>query len=361
MAAADPAAVDEEFDEIFGSADDGEQNEDEATADAPQALTPREKILAAAKARKERLERERQAQDEAAEADAAQAVPDFTAGEGAQAAGDDEKEGQNRKIGLPLVALLGLLVAGMIGAGVFFFGMNKGDSPAPGTEQVIEDGDQSAAGSDSVDMESVTPSVLSTSATPDGATLYRQGKNMLASAASLEDRVAAFTTIREAAIYGNVPAQYRLGEMYFTGTGTEQNLPNAKRWFTEAALSGNAAAMHRLGTLAIDPQIDGQNFSLALEWFGRAANYGVIDSMYNLGFLYDPGSDLLPLELRSASESYYWYALAARQGDPQAPIDGANVAGRLTPEQVTQIDDDVLTWVPLPNDPAVNDGLQIVN
>lgn len=354
---------DDEFDAVF--------NENAPETD-PEKMSPREKILAAAKARKERLARERATQPEAAQPEDSE-TPAFPGDDGPMKEVhdlpdiDDEfsgEDGQNRKFGLPMIALLGMLVAAMVAAGILFFGLNgdDADGPPPATEEQSDaghsDGQNAKAGDNEHGDAQASDKPVQTAA-PDGLTLYERGKRMLESAQTPNDEAAAFAVIREAAIYGSVPGQYKLGEMYFSGEGIDQNLYNAKKWFTEAALSGNAPAMHRLGTLAIDPNVDGQNFKLALDWFTRAANYGVIDSMYNLGYLYDPTSDLLPEDLRDAQKSYYWYTLAAQQGDPQAAEDSLKVAVRLTPAQVAAQDDEINAWEPVAYNPAVHDGLQI--
>jgi localization factor PodJL len=353
--AADPAQAAE--DEALAAEADTDEDDSAETPSEPNTMSPREKILAAAKARQERLARER------ADREDISSPEPLTAATAPVSTFEDDPDvdtGTNRRLGLPLVALLGLGLVGMIFAATMFFGFGDSPSDAPVAEdEVVADTPAAPTRSLPASAGSELPDIPA--GTSNGVALYQQGKELAAAAQTLDERAEAFALIREAAIYGHVPAQYRLGEMYSMGMGTEQNLQNAKRWFTEAAMSGNAAAMHRLGTLAFDPNVDGQNFNQAIEWFTRAANYGVIDSMYNLGYLFDPTSDLLPSEMRNAEQSYYWYALATRQGDLQAPIDGANVANRLSPERVAAIEADVAEWQPNPVDEAVNDGLQIVN
>lgn len=269
-----------------------------------------------------------------------------------------DEHGQNRRLSIPLLAGLGgVLLIAVIG-GTFLLG-GGGDDDRGSEESVTV---PSVA---QTDMPQRTEPAATTPPTaaqqPDGTELYERGKQLLGTASTPSDYAEAFRLIREAAIYGNVPARYRLGELYFSGTGTAQDLQSAKRWFTEAALDGNAASMHRLGTLAVDPSVDGQNFELALEWFGRAAEYGVIDSMYNLGYLYDPTSELLRPEMRDAEKAYFWYGVAAREGDPVAPQDAENVGDSLSPSTRARIDQQIADWQPKPYDAAKNDGLQIVN
>lgn len=317
-------------------------------------MSPREKILAAARARQERLAREDvppaaapQMSDLGGQRVSSAPAPEAAVG----------PDGRNKRLGLPLVVLLGLLALAIVIAAAVFFSQAAEDKPSDEAAAVTTDAENPDAATDAT----IPPQLASPASAPDGAALYSVAKSAIASATTPEDRARAFGQMRDAALAGNVPAQYRLGEMFFSGMGTEQNLQNAKRWFTEAALSGNAAAMHRLGSLAIDPAVDGQNFSLALEWFGRAANFGVVDSMYNLGYLYDPTTDILPAEMRDPAKAFYWYLLASEQGDQQAGVDGANVGARLTEDRIAEIRADVSSWAPLPADPAVNDGLSIDN
>ncbi|MEM6650431.1 MAG: hypothetical protein AAF603_09300, partial [Pseudomonadota bacterium] len=315
---------DAEFDAVFDA-----PGANEGVEDAAKPLTPREKILAAAKARRKRLADEQAAlpQDEenATESEAEEKDRHSVLGDRSDEAEHADidaaikPDGQNRKLGLPLIALLGLLILAMLAAGLIFFGGGSKEEEAVEETAMVDEG---------IPAEEVVPAPapLPPVAAPDGKALYEQGKAMLNNAISLEDQAAAFTVVREAALYGHVPAQYLLGEMFFNGLGTDQNFINAKRWYNDAALSGNALAMHRLGTLAIEES----DFSLSLEWFERAANYGVIDSMYNLGLLYDPNAEFLPPDMHNVEQSYLWYELAAQKGDMEARKDADIIRDSLT-------------------------------
>ncbi|MGV6819975.1 MAG: hypothetical protein ACWA5T_05695 [Parvularcula sp.] len=365
---------DAEFDAVFG---DGPAPSDTDTVPPASEeagnlqptgpLTAKQKILAAARARKERVELEKAAEETAAGATVADAVAgpnaDQSPGETSEetlAAAKKADDGQNRRLGLPLLVLMGLCVLGAAGAAAWFF---RGDSGAPKTPPQAEATNPQLTENTRTEPEEAplpTPTAP-LDPTPDAPALYAEAKALM-STGDAADSARAFPIMREAAINGNVPAQYRLGEMYFKGRGTAQDLREAKRWFESAALSGNAAAMHRLGSLAVQPP-NGEpaNYDQALDWFARAANYGVVDSMYNLGFLYDPSSDILPADMRDAARAYRYYMLAAHQGDEQAQLDGVVVASTLSPDTVESIDAEIDQWTPLPNDPRVNDGLDIAN
>ncbi|MEM9234282.1 MAG: tetratricopeptide repeat protein, partial [Pseudomonadota bacterium] len=322
--------------------------------DAPAKMTAREKIIAAARARHERLAREREESGQTELIDEAPVAPeDEIIAESALHAGPVDADGQNRRLGVPLVVLLGVILLGAILIGAFLMTRGGGEDTAE-VPQAATTGAVTETAGQPADSALATPP-------PDGAILYAQGKDVLATATTSEEYTQGFNLMREAAIFGHIPARYRLGELYFAGIGTQQDLRSAKTWFTEAAMDGNAAAMHRLGSLAIDSSFEGQNFDDAMEWFGRAADLGVIDSMYNLGYLYDPSTvGYLPAERQSAEEAYFWYSIAAREGDPVAPGDAAAVAATLSAQQVETIDARVRAWTARPYDPRVNDGLQVV-
>ena len=367
--AASPEPTLDDFDDldaIFGTESKSEDISSDEIAEAeirdelfseeePEPRTPaREKIIAAALARKERLARQRQQSEE----------PDILDDDDELIAALDEasavdEDGQNLSLAKPILFILGAALIVTVLMAVFMMGGEKDSPSEPALEQPVISSSSPSSTSPAASPD--TSASGGDAATTDGVALYNQGVEQLQSASSPEEFREAFNLIRESAIFGYVPARYRLGELYFSGTGTPQDLQSAKRWFTEAALSGNALSMHRLGTLAVDSSVDGQNFELALEWFGRAAEYGVIDSMYNLGFLYDPTSELLPPDMRSAEQAYFWYGVAARQGDPVAPADAANVAATLSSAKVEVIDKRIDAWQPRPFDPAKNDGLQIAN
>lgn len=322
---------------------------------SPEKMTAREKIIAAAKARHERQVR---AREEAAMPEPQiedQKPADFYAPPGQNdyynQQGPVDQDGQNRRLGLPLIILLGIIVLGAIIAGAYFF--------TRGGDETISMSDLDAASSSSP-IETVVETSELAVAPPDGSGLYLEAKAALRSATTDEQRIAAFEKTRQAAFLGYTPAEYMLGKLYHDGTGTSLDLDKAKSWYRMAAEDGNAAAMHGLATLAINANFEGENVEMAVEWFRRAADYGFIDSLYNLGYLYDPSTEgYLPASELSAEESYYWYSLAARQGDPVAPEEMARVGRSLNQQQISRVNQRVANWTPRPYDDSINDRLQL--
>lgn len=51
------------------------------------------------------------------------------------------------------------------------------------------------------------------------------------------------------ALEGDARAQFELGEFFYTGRQTQQDLQQALRWYEMASLQGHAQAQHRLGTM----------------------------------------------------------------------------------------------------------------
>ncbi|MGA0777082.1 MAG: tetratricopeptide repeat protein [Gemmobacter sp.] len=73
----------------------------------------------------------------------------------------------------------------------------------------------------------------------------------------------------EAGAAGNALAQYKLGEMYSTGTGVPQDFERAAEWYERAVRQNLAAAMYRLGTLYAMGQGVAQDAGLASELYER--------------------------------------------------------------------------------------------
>ena len=148
-------------------------------------------------------------------------------------------------------------------------------------------------------------------------------------------------------------AQLQLGELYKTGQGVEQDLGQARLWFRRAANGGNVLAMHRIGVMTARGDGGPADSQEAIAWFEQAANFGLVDSQYNLGAIYHP-SDEGGSSVQDAGKAYYWYSLAARNGDEQAQPLAAGVAVALSPETRAEIDEEVAAWTARPADEDAN-------
>jgi localization factor PodJL len=127
------------------------------------------------------------------------------------------------------------------------------------------------------------------------------------------DYAAAALWLEKAARQGLAPAEYRLGTLYERGRGTPLDLREASLLYDSAARKGNVRAMHNLAV--INTGAGGNaDFTVAAYWFGQAASYGLKDSQFNLAILYERGMGVE----QNLPQAYFWYSLAARQGDPDA-------------------------------------------
>ena len=157
--------------------------------------------------------------------------------------------------------------------------------------------------------------------------------------------------IRLAANRNQPAAQYRLAKLYETGTGVTKDVVTARELVERAAIGGNRIAMHDLGNFHYNG--DGglePNPELALDWFTKAAEHGVVDSQFNVAFLRESGEGVA----QDLSVAYFWYNVAARQGDQGAPARIAAIGPQLDEAKRTKIESDAARFNPKPVDEAAN-------
>ena len=355
--------VEEDFDDVFGAEEDDDRaviveldvdtDEDEAPAPPPaasdkQALTAKQKVILAARARRKRLERD-------AELDAEDSAP------GEQVADDDSDEQltlvnkqatKNKKISalrqkyssrersrLPLFIFGGLLL--LIILAVLFFllrGNQSGAISAVNGTQIL-----------GPDASPITPPGPGSSATELTAEeQFIRWQTLSSIATSEEEERRALIILKQSASRNYPPAQYALAEDYRTGRFGDQNEIMARNWYQAAAEGGNITAMHKLGSMYALGAGGARNESTAISWFEQAAAYGYVDSIYNLALIYDPTIDLenSAATPKSTQQAYYWYALAGKLGDSDANNEATRLGLLLPAEQRRQIDDQLASWTP---------------
>jgi len=89
---------------------------------------------------------------------------------------------------------------------------------------------------------------------------------------------------------------------------------------------------------------------MALDWFTKAAERGVVDSQFNVAFLRE-GNEGIPADIETA---YFWYQIAARQGDQGAPDRIALLNEKLAPAKQAEIKARAERFAPKPVDEAAN-------
>ncbi|ESR26417.1 peptidoglycan-binding protein [Lutibaculum baratangense] len=178
----------------------------------------------------------------------------------------------------------------------------------------------------------------------DAAAQYEIGVRYTDGIGVARDASEAAKWYRLAAAQGLAPAQYRLGSLHEKGEGVEQDPDLARMWYQRAAEQGNSKAMHNLAVLYADGIKGTPDYERAAIWFRQAAEYGLSDSQYNLAILYARGMGVT----QDLAESYKWFGIASAGGDGEAADRQRDVAKRLEPETVAELDRAVSEFKPKP-------------
>jgi localization factor PodJL len=197
-------------------------------------------------------------------------------------------------------------------------------------------GDTPSTGDNTLDVPNVP--------TIDPRALYSDAMVGLGVAETDAESASAIAKLREAAALGHPPAQLQLGEFYKTGQGVDVDLGRARTWFRRAANGGNVLAMHRIGIMTARGEGGPADAGEAIGWFELAANRGLVDSQYNLGAIFHPTGDGTPSGVQDAGKAYYWYSLAASNGDEQAKPLATSVASALSTDQKAELDKSIAEW-----------------
>lgn len=160
-----------------------------------------------------------------------------------------------------------------------------------------------------------------------------------AGAGPLEDAATAYNRGNYAQLYeilqplagsGNAEAQYRLGNMYFFGTGVPQDYAKAVDQYAKAAVQGHAAAQAMLGNqLQRGLGVPRDDFS-GLMWFQRSAEQGNLDGQLLLSGAYHYGWGTKP----DLALAYKWVLLAVATA-PMYRVDLQAVERDATEEERT--------------------------
>lgn len=185
--------------------------------------------------------------------------------------------------------------------------------------------------------------------------LYLENIAALKNATTDADAKAALVHIEEAAALGHPPAQLQIGELYKLGQLYDRDLGQARMWFERAANGGNVLAMHRLGVMSARGEGGPVDPAISVSWFEKAANLGLVDSQYNLGATYHPTPDGAAGGVQDRNKAYYWYSIAAKNGDAQAGEMAAGLASSLGATDRATLDAEVAAWAPKSPDPAANE------
>jgi TPR repeat protein len=127
------------------------------------------------------------------------------------------------------------------------------------------------------------------------------------------DEAEAARWFRQAALQGNVEAQYHLARLVARGAkGLKQDLPTAVKLYQDAAAKGHALAMNALGQAYQQGKGTTADLAKAAEWYGKAADLKLADAQNNLGMLYLEGKGVS----RDLAQAFRLFTAAAAQNDP---------------------------------------------
>jgi localization factor PodJL len=166
------------------------------------------------------------------------------------------------------------------------------------------------------------------------------------------DMAQAMKWFSKAAAQNLPPAQYRLAVLYEKGLGTPRDVEAARKLYAKAAEAGNVRAMHNLAVLTADVGGNGKpDYATAAQWFRKAADHGVRDSQYNLAILYARGLGVP----QSFEKSYFWFGIAATQGDQDAGKKRDEIGNHLDAAQITAAKAAIAKFKAQPGDVIAND------
>jgi len=184
--------------------------------------------------------------------------------------------------------------------------------------------------------------------------LYLESISALRTAATDAEERNALQGLQEAAALGHPPAQLQIGELYKIGQGFEKDPGQARAWYERAANGGNVLAMHRMGVMTARGGGGPVDLQASIGWFEKAGNFGLVDSQYNLGATFHPSAEGIG-DVQDRGRAYFWYSLAAANGDAQAGALAAGLGEAMTPEARAALDAEVGAWTPLTPDPDANE------
>jgi len=168
---------------------------------------------------------------------------------------------------------------------------------------------------------------------------YKVGARFLNDPVMPSNASAAARWLTRSAEQGHREAQFLLGSLFETGAGVLKDEAQALFWYRKAAESGHGRAMHNLAVLLVSNDAS-EDYREAAKWFGRAADQGLADSQFNLAMLYERGLGMHEDE----GKAYFWYSVAARNGDKDAVIEANRLRRRLPAADAGKLENQALAW-----------------
>lgn len=168
-----------------------------------------------------------------------------------------------------------------------------------------------------------------------------------------QDLGEAMRWYQRSAARGFAQSQYRVATFYERGLGVKSDMARAKVWYQRAAEGGNIKSMHNLAVLSAGKAAKVPDYAGAARWFKAAADHGLADSQFNLAVLHESGLGVA----KEAKEAYFWYALAARGGDAEAARRQQATKQAMSAADITATEQRIAAWRPKAGDRVANDPL----
>ena len=120
--------------------------------------------------------------------------------------------------------------------------------------------------------------------------------------------------LTQAAEHGLPEAQYALGKLLLSDDPEVHDPDEGIRWIKQAAENGNHFAAYRLGKEYLTGEVMAKDTGKAVEWFTRSAGAGNQYAQYMLGKLYLRGQGVQ----QDQAQAMVWFGRSAVQGDQYA-------------------------------------------
>lgn len=131
---------------------------------------------------------------------------------------------------------------------------------------------------------------------------------------------------------GDMESQYKLGNMYTEGIGTNIDLAKAADAFEQSASKGYAKAEYKLGLIYYEGTGVKASRKTAFKWFKQAADKGYAAAQYYLGKMYASGNGVK----RDYATSLAWYTKAVDGGFNQARSEMIDVSEKMAAAKKTE-------------------------
>lgn len=164
-----------------------------------------------------------------------------------------------------------------------------------------------------------------------------------ASAYNARQYARALKEITPLAKAGHAGSQHLLGLMYYMGRGVTRDYRQAMHWHRKAAEQGHADAQYVVGAMFYTGNAVDTDHRQAVAWFRRAAEKGHAEAQHALALMYRHHAAGLPQDKVLA---YMLWNLAAAGGNANAVEQRAEIAKRMTPEQIEEAQSMARAWRP---------------